>query len=76
MSAFYKATAALAIAAFVTLLLTIAFRGLAYAGPYCACFFFTAGHQLHVHFQKPKALRTQWLFLALRQWRFITPRYL
>lgn len=39
MSAFYKATAALAIAAFVTLLLTIAFRGLAYAGPYLLAFF-------------------------------------
>ncbi|TFF37508.1 bile acid:sodium symporter family protein [Mucilaginibacter psychrotolerans] len=39
MSAFYKATTALAIAAFVTLLLTIAFRGLEYAGPYLLAFF-------------------------------------
>lgn len=39
MSAFFKVTAVLAVAAFATVILTVAFRGLAYAGPYMLAFF-------------------------------------
>jgi BASS family bile acid:Na+ symporter len=39
MSTFCKITTALAIAVFATLVLTVTFRGLAYAGPYVLAFF-------------------------------------